>query len=119
MAKFEHLSLEEREHIQILLGQGVNLNQIAVRLGRDRKTIAEEIQQNRTPVFKGGPGTARNNCAKRKSCRRRHVCERCFRSGALCSICGKCNEVCDEFVPATCARLQKAPCCNGCIKLIL
>jgi IS30 family transposase len=117
MAKFEHLSLEEREHIQILLGQGVNLNQIAVRLGRDRKTIAEEIQQNRTPVFKGGPGTARNNCAKRKSCRRRHVCERCFRSGTLCSICGKCNEVCDEFVPATCARLEKAPfCCNGCNK---
>jgi len=117
MAQFKHLSLSERIAIQRLLSFHNGLGVIARELGRDRKTIAREILQNRTSVYSGTMGSPKNNCARLKGCQVRHLCERCLNRRGLCHLCGPCNELCKNYVPARCKRLEHPPfCCNGCPK---
>lgn len=114
MAQFKHLSLSERISIQSMLSQN-GLSAIARELGRDRKTIVREIQQNRTFIFIGSYGLPKNNCDLQRSCQIRHLCENCINRRGKCSLCEFCNERCKEFVVASCVRLNKPPfCCNGC-----
>lgn len=117
MARFKHLSLSERITIHSMLSGSNGLSAIAKELGRDRKTIVREILQNRTSVFSGTLGTPKNNCARRKGCKIRHLCQRCLNRRGLCHLCGSCNELCKDYVPARCERLEHPPfCCNGCAK---
>lgn len=115
MAHFKHLSLSDRIKIQSLLSGGQNLAVIATTLKRDRRTVAREILVNRTFVYRGVSGRKENNCAKLKTCRRKGLCAQCFSHRGLCSLCGRCNEVCPDYEAAHCIRLEHSPfCCNGC-----
>lgn len=118
MAPFSHLSLSERVEIQSRLSGSQTLNAIARYLHRDRQTIAREVQNNRTFVFRAVPGCGPNNCARRQGCKHKNVCPRCVNRRGLCSFCGLCNEHCPDYEPAHCLRLEQAPfCCNGCTKI--
>ena len=118
MAPFSHLSLSERVEIQSRLSGSQILNAIARYLHRDRQTIAREVQNNRTFVFRAVPGCGPNNCARRQGCKHKNVCPRCVNRRGLCSFCGLCNEHCPDYEPAHCLRLEQAPfCCNGCTKI--
>jgi len=117
MAHFKHVSLSERITIHRMLSSLNGLGSIARELGHDRKTIVREIRQNRTPIFSGILGSPKNSCARRKGCQVRFLCERCLNRRGLCHLCGSCNELCKDFVPACCERLEHPPfCCNGCSK---
>lgn len=53
MAK--HMNVLERELISKYLNEQINLNEIARRLGRDRKSIVLEIKRNRYLIHKRSP----------------------------------------------------------------
>jgi IS30 family transposase len=115
MAHFKHLSLSDRVTIQSCLANNQSLASIARLLGRDHRTIAREVLVNRTFIFHGALGRAGNNCANLQGCRRKKLCERCISRRGLCALCGKCNQICPDFVPALCSRIEHPPyCCNGC-----
>ncbi|MHB1484572.1 MAG: transposase [Saccharofermentanales bacterium] len=115
MARFKHFNLPDRIIIHSMLSSHKNLGTIAGSMGRDRKSIVHEILSNRTFVFQGTSGKAANNCAKMKSCKRRGVCNICFKRRELCGYCGRCNEICPDYEQAQCQRINHAPfCCNGC-----
>lgn len=117
MAQYQHLSLHERITLQSLLTGTCRLGAIARKLERDRKTIVREIIANRTAVFSGTLGAPRNDCAKLRGCKVRHLCESCLSPRGICHLCGSCNERCKDFERARCERLEHPPfCCNGCIR---
>ena len=118
MAHFSHLSLTDRVKIQKLLCGNNNLNFIAKALNRDRRTIVREVLANRISVYHGSPGKPANNCAKNKVCKRTGLCNRCLSLRKICHLCVQCNDVCPDYEPAHCKRLEHPPfCCNGCVKI--
>ncbi len=117
MAHFKHLSLSDRIIVHRMLSGNNPLSAIAQTLGRDRNTVVREIKGNRTPVFTGSISGASNDCAKLKVCHVKGLCERCLSSRRICHMCGRCNALCRDFIPARCMRLLHPPfCCNGCLK---
>lgn len=117
MDNYIHLSLSERITLETGLSSGKSLNVIARDMGRSRSTLAREIKTNRTAVYKGSFGRGANNCAHFMSCKLKNVCERCFRPNTFCTLCGKCNELCQSYTPAQCEKLVGTPfCCNSCPK---
>jgi IS30 family transposase len=50
---YRHVFKEERDMIAVLRGQGVNLSEIARRLGRDKGTICRELKRNGAPINTG------------------------------------------------------------------
>ena len=95
---------------------GITLKQISSRLGRDGKTVREEIKKHR---YISVPANRRNKCGKQEVCEKRRLCSH-FVSG-LCKFCGhdNCNQLCDEFTPEpACKRLKRFPfVCSGCDRL--
>lgn len=52
MGKYKHLSLEEREELFLLKGQGKSLREIGRLLGRSDTTIGRELKRNKTGLGK-------------------------------------------------------------------
>src|SRR3989338_9830464 len=54
MAKREyvHLSLSERDLINIMLAEGKSLGEIAQALGRSKSTVSRELKRNATPAYR-------------------------------------------------------------------
>lgn len=46
MKKYQHLSIDERNQIVVLVNRGQSLREIAIRLGRNVSTLAREIKRN-------------------------------------------------------------------------
>lgn len=116
MAQFQHLTFEERSTIHRLLSNGQSITKIALELKRDPKTISDEIQRNRTAVFKGTSNRNANSCIHRYDCTKiRSACPTCLNRRGICKLCGDCIHTCPDFVEEICPRITRAPfCCNGC-----
>jgi len=70
MEFYTHLSLKEREEIQLMKSQGISLRQIAITLGRNVSSISRELRRNVADSGHYWPDTAFESYKKR----RRHEC---------------------------------------------
>ena len=115
MAKNIHLSLSDRIIIEAGLRERRSFSAIAAELGKDPTTISKEVRAHIKLNQAGGY----NPCMIRKDCKHYgDLCHPCkFTSGKSCHSCyrTKCFDVCQDFQPAQCSKLDKPPyVCNGC-----
>lgn len=111
---FHQLTLDDRIRIQTGLEQESRLSVIARQIHKHPSSVAKEIVRNRTRRLPAHYNdAARNNCVRRRSCRRRNVCmPECQRR---CSTCPSCNLFCPDFVSDVCRSWSHFPfVCNGC-----
>lgn len=115
MAKNIHLSLSDRIIIEAGLRERRSFSAIAAELGKDPTTISKEVRAHIKLNQAGGY----NPCMIRKYCKHYgDLCHPCkFTYGKSCHSCyrTKCFNVCQDFQPAQCLKLDKPPyVCNGC-----
>ena len=115
MAKNIHLSLSDRIIIEAGLRERRSFSAIAAELGKDPTTISKEVRAHIKLNQAGGY----NPCMIRKDCKHYgDLCHPCkFTYGKSCHSCyrTKCFDVCQNFQPALCSKLDKPPyVCNGC-----
>lgn len=115
MAKNIHLSLSDRIIIEAGLRERRSFSAIAADLGKDPTTISKEVRAHIKLNQAGGY----NPCMIRKYCKHYgDLCHPCkFTYGKSCHSCyrTKCFDVCQDFQPAQCLKLDKPPyVCNGC-----
>ena len=115
MAKNIHLSLSDRIIIEAGLRERRSFSAIAAELGKDPTTISKEVRAHIKLNQAGGY----NPCMIRKDCKHYgDLCHPCkFTYGKPCHSCylTKCFDVCQNFQPAQCSKLDKPPyVCNGC-----
>lgn len=115
MAKNIHLSLSDRIIIEAGLRERRSFSAIAAELGKDPTTISKEVRAHIKLNQAGGY----NPCMIRKDCKHYgDLCHSCkFTYGKPCHSCylTKCFDVCQNFQPALCSKLDKPPyVCNGC-----
>ena len=116
MSTQNHLSFQDRIHIQKELTSKVSFRQIALFLAKDPTTIAKEIKRHRIERNVGYANSGHNDCLQRRTCALIHVCQPCRRSyGRRCSLCGQCTTACPSYTQEVCVHLKHAPyVCNGC-----
>lgn len=116
MPKGKHLTLDERQAIQLGLNEDLSFKEIAVNLGKDPTTISKEVRTHTVSKCTNGF----NPCSKIKECHHKHdICKPCFRKydWGYCRSCDtrNCFSVCPDFTPKECRRLLSPPyVCNGC-----
>lgn len=120
MAKYKHLTLEDRFTIANLLDKNYSFKGIAAELLKDCTTISKEIRNH--IVFKkiGTVGRPFNSCLHRSCCDIRKLCSPCSSSRrySFCKFCKVCNSRCPNFKQEFCERHTNPPyICNGCNKL--
>lgn len=69
---YNQLSLEERDRLAVLRAQGLSINEIALRLRRDKSTISRELQRNSGTIYQSYGGGS----AHRRAQHRRHQASR-------------------------------------------
>lgn len=70
MNDYQHLSINEREKIMVMLSQGIKQSKIALALGRPRSTISREISRNCKHNQAYSANVAQMNYAKnRQACK--------------------------------------------------
>lgn len=115
MPKGKHLTLDDRQSIQIGLNEGLSFKEIAQSIGKDPSTISKEVRNHlvtkRTSSF--------NPCKHVRECQHYgDLCTHCYtRYRMNCRGCSKvqCYTVCPQFILKVCRRLSAAPyVCNGC-----
>lgn len=121
MTNYNHLTYEERITIEELLTKNTKIPEIARCLGRDPKTIRDEIRRNRISIYKGALGKGANNCRHRITCKKSagDACKLCqhIHTKRLCGFCGKCSlqGECSSYEEEVCERMISPPySCNGC-----
>lgn len=74
MRVYTHLTLSEREYLEVSLNNGKSLRQIAAALGRSPSTISREVRRNWSKKAKRYHHWNANNCYKhrRKKCHRKN-----------------------------------------------
>ena len=114
MAKYKHLTLDERYKIQEGLNNARSLRSIARQTGKDCTTISKEIRRHLELKQTGCFGRTFNDCAKRKACKRELVCT-ASNCNKKCSNCNQCYKSCSLYEKQVCKKLTKAPfVCNAC-----
>lgn len=119
MAKYKHLSIDERQDIEQFLNARKSFKEIGRQLNRDPTTISKEVIAHIVIRNRGGKNYVFNACVKRNTCKKLHtVCSPCrhpYALDRLCSRCGDCNDFCSEYEEERCQRLKSPPyVCNGC-----
>jgi IS30 family transposase len=110
------MDLTDRVAIETGLCRGESFTEIASKIRRNPRTVAREVQTNRTYIhatyFRG------KDCKKVRSCTIRGLCgvsaDICHRP---CTACGKldCRSVCDRYESIACHIPDKPPyVCNTC-----
>lgn len=120
--KYKHLTLDERIDIQKGLKAGLTFADIAASVGKDPSTISKEIREHLIIKETGTRSRPFNPCMGRKICTaQRKACAECdqaysyYNRSCYCSLCGKCNDSCPDFIEERCKALGKPPyVCNGC-----
>lgn len=118
MAKFKHLTLQDRITIDHMLKSSSSFKAIGKELNKDCTSISKEIRNH--IIFKrtGSFGKAFNNCANRFSCNKSYLCESTECRNRYCRFCARCTHICGDFNKQDCSLLTKPPyVCNGCVKL--
>ena len=112
---YAHLALEMRRGIENGVVGGRSLAWIAEGLGVDATSVSRELRRNRSTRPRNPNRSLRNDCAHRKTCGRRRICDPdCARK---CSSCARmCREGrCGNYERQWCRRTHRAPwVCNGC-----
>src|SRR5699024_6408123 len=74
MRVYKHLTLSEREYLELKLKEGKSLRQIAAALGRSPSTISREVKRNWSKKANRYHHWNANNCYKfrRKNCHRKN-----------------------------------------------
>lgn len=117
MAKYTHLTLDDRFTISNLLDNSTSFKAIGIEIEKDCTTISKEVRNHRVYKKTGAPGRAFNCCIYRKGCDHRKLCSDC-KSNRFCWSCKFCNSICSDFKKELCTRLEHPPyVCNGCIDL--
>lgn len=115
MPKGKHLTLDDRQAIQLGLNEGLSFKEIAQSIGKDPSTVSKEVRNHiitkRTMSF--------NPCENLSDCNHYgDICKPCQKSfGRNCRKCTStvCTSVCPDFSFKSCSRLIFAPyVCNGC-----
>ena len=124
--KYKHLTLDDRITIQKGLKEGLPFAEIASLVGKDPSTISKEVRGHLIVKETGTRSRPFNPCKGRKICTlQRKVCAECLlpsytwgnREG-YCSMCGRCNDSCPDFIEEKCKALSRPPyVCNGCKKV--
>ena len=115
MARYTHLTLNDRIAIQQGLSEKKSLRKIAESIGRDVSTISKEVKKHRQTVKTGGFGQAFNDCKHKKQCQKRKYCRIGTSCNLRCNGCGHCIGKCDRYEKTHCETLSKSPyVCNGC-----
>jgi len=119
LAKYKHLSGEERHDIEQYLNQQMSFKAIGRQLQRDPTTISKEVVGHIRVRDIGCNCVGFNACKKRNTCQKvQSACNPCKHPHAKelkCSKCGKCNYTCPEFREELCPKLILPPyVCNGC-----
>lgn len=113
----KHLSLSQRLVIEKGLSAQISFAETARQLHKDPSTISKEVRRHREYVTR--KLAVPIPCGIRADCKLHYLCpENC---ATYCKICPKpgrrCSEVCPEYSPVQCAKLDKPPyVCNGCPK---
>lgn len=119
MAKYKHLTLDDRIQIQSYLDRGFTFKEISIQLHKSPSTIAKEVHAHLTKK-PGSYGIQRfNPCVNRIHCVKVYICgkDKCSEKRRSCSSCGKCNDICKDFDLGYCKKLEHPPyCCNACIE---
>ena len=115
MPKGKHLTLDDRQSIQIGLHEGLSFKEIALNIGKDPSTVSKEVRGHRiisrTNAF--------NPCISAHNCKHYgDICKPCYlKYGKICRHCSHvhCHEICSDFSLKSCRKLMSAPyVCNGC-----
>ena len=117
--KNKHLTLQDRQNIELMLNNKKTFTEIAQVLEKDKSTISKEVRAHVAYFRVGGQGKNYNNCKNRYGCEKTWVCSTCTspKKFALCHRCFMCNLKCPDFEKDTCPRHIKPPyVCNGCGK---
>ncbi len=115
----KHLTLQDRQGIELMLNDKKSFAKIAVALGKSKSTIAREVKGHIKSLRVGCQGINYNNCKKQYTCQKSWVCGICKspKKFKLCHRCALCNSNCPDFEEAVCPRHLKPPyVCNGCGK---
>lgn len=120
--KYKHLTLDDRIAIQKGLKENMSFAAIAETIAKDPSTVSKEIRGHLIEKATGTRSRPFNPCMGRKICTiQRKVCAECLQSydwrnrEGYCSLCGRCNDSCPDFIEETCKTLSKPPyVCNGC-----
>lgn len=74
MSHYTHLSIEEREKLYLMRGQGKTIREISVEMGRSPSTISRELRRNKSKKQPYSPSWAQRAYEKRrKQCGRKHI----------------------------------------------
>ena len=117
MAKYKHMTLEERYKIKAGLDRGDSFKEIARATNKDCTTISKEVRNRRVFEKVGCAGNKFNDCVHRYGCDVKALCTEGNCRGRRCVQCVKmrCSKVCTDFERVTCAKHSTAPyVCNGC-----
>jgi hypothetical protein len=101
----KHLTLDERTIIQVSLGEGKTLGEIAKTLGKATSTISREVRNHAVTVRKGAYGYVLNECVHRHHCRENGICiskPDCVTKN--CRFCKECNSNCSKFEREVCSK---------------
>ena len=114
----KHLTLDDRIVIEKGLDHSDSIRSIAIETEKTPSAISREIKRNRIPQQRNTFNDSSNKCALRFQCIRRNICDPDTRTcKRKCTVCGRCNSRCPDFVPISyhCDLTDKAPfVCNGC-----
>jgi len=118
MNKNKHLTLEERHVIEHSLNNQLSFKAIAALVEKDCTTISKEVKAHLVFEHKGAFHMCFNDCANRRKCDKYgSLCVDCKRDNKRnkCSFCGKCIDLCADYIKEICPLLLKSPyVCNGC-----
>lgn len=116
MSNNKHLTFDERLNIESMLSDRKSFTDIANTLNKHRSSISKEIRNHRIFRKMGAYGKAFNDCIHRNDCPELHLCKDCNHGhNFYCRFCNRCHNVCDNYTPVKCNRLNKPPyVCNGC-----
>lgn len=74
MSHYHHLSIEEREVLYLMRGQGCSIRHITMALSRSASTISREFERNKPKKHSYSPSRAQGYYnRRRKNCGRKHI----------------------------------------------
>ena len=73
----KHLTLQDRQNIELMLNAKKDFTQIAQAIGKNKSTISREIRAHVDFIRVGANGVGCNNCKSRYGCLKTRVCTQC------------------------------------------
>ena len=122
MAKYKHLTIDERHDIEQCLNKQKSFKEIGRMLNRDPTTISKEVVGHIKVRNVGGKSYPFNACKKRNICKKvQSICKPChhlYTRDLFCARCGECNSICSSYEEERCPKLGLPPyVCNGCKRI--